>query len=67
MYIRITSVITCINVFCKFNVNYDILYNIAGGLFSGAESLKTIGQWQLFGGIINVPLDPCYHQVMILH
>ncbi len=46
-------------------VNYDTLYDIVGGLISGAESLKTIEQWQLFGGMINVPLDPCYHQVIM--
>ena len=36
---------------------------IAGGLLTGAGSIKTEAQWQLFGGIINAPLDPCYHQV----
>ena len=33
----------------------------AGGLFSGAEDIKTAAQFALFGGIEGAPLDPCYH------
>ena len=36
---------------------------LAGGLFTGAGLLKTQQQFEDFGGIINAPLDPCYHQV----
>lgn len=36
---------------------------LAGGLFTGAEQLKTQQQFEDFGGIINAPLDPCYHKV----
>lgn len=32
------------------------------GLFTGADALKTRKQAELFGGLIGVPLDPCYHQ-----
>ena len=32
------------------------------GLFTGADALKTREQAALFGGLIGVPLDPCYHQ-----
>ncbi len=34
----------------------------AGGLFSGAEELKSQEQFALFGGTLGAPLDPCYHQ-----
>ena len=34
----------------------------AGGLFSGAEEIKSREQFALFGGILGAPLDPCYHQ-----
>ena len=33
----------------------------AGGLFSGAEKLKTREQAALFGGEAGRPYDPCYH------
>jgi Zn-dependent M28 family amino/carboxypeptidase len=35
----------------------------AGGLFSGAEDPKTAEQVDLFGGVIDEQLDPCYHEV----
>lgn len=34
----------------------------AGGLFSGAEEIKTKRQEELFGGRAGAPLDKCYHQ-----
>ncbi|MGD9704732.1 MAG: M20/M25/M40 family metallo-hydrolase [Acidimicrobiia bacterium] len=34
----------------------------AGGLFSGAEELKTAEQAGIFGGTAGLALDPCYHQ-----
>lgn len=34
----------------------------AGGLFSGAEVIKTSQQRSKFGGIANAAYDPCYHQ-----
>ncbi|RXF74343.1 M20/M25/M40 family metallo-hydrolase [Hansschlegelia zhihuaiae] len=34
----------------------------AGGLFSGAEEIKTKGQAKLFGGEAGEALDPCYHK-----
>lgn len=40
-----------------------IMSLLAGGLFTGAGLLKTQQQFEDFGGIINAPLDPCYHQV----
>ncbi|MFI6518594.1 M28 family peptidase [Spirillospora sp. NPDC050679] len=33
----------------------------AGGLFSGAEQLKTAEEAKLFGGTAGKPYDPCYH------
>ncbi|HEX2916346.1 MAG TPA: M28 family peptidase [Chloroflexia bacterium] len=33
----------------------------AGGLFSGAEGIKTAGQAATYGGSANKPYDPCYH------
>ncbi len=34
----------------------------AGGLFSGAEEVKTEKEAEKFGGTAGEPLDPCYHQ-----
>ncbi|MGH2773967.1 MAG: M28 family metallopeptidase [Actinomycetota bacterium] len=34
----------------------------AGGLFSGAEVLKTEEQEAVYGGVAGLPYDPCYHQ-----
>ncbi len=34
----------------------------AGGLFSGAEGIKTPEQAEVFGGTAGGPYDPCYHQ-----
>ncbi|WP_018653284.1 M28 family peptidase [Actinomadura flavalba] len=33
----------------------------AGGLFSGAEGIKTAEEARLFGGTAGQPYDPCYH------
>ena len=33
-----------------------------GGLFSGADAIKTEKQAKLFGGVAGQPLDPCYHK-----
>jgi aminopeptidase Y len=33
----------------------------AGGLFTGAEVLKTEEEAAIFGGTAGIPLDPCYH------
>jgi Zn-dependent M28 family amino/carboxypeptidase len=34
----------------------------AGGLFTGAEALKTAEQQAIYGGTEGIALDPCYHQ-----
>ncbi|MDG4792932.1 M28 family peptidase [Micromonospora sp. WMMD1082] len=34
----------------------------AGGLFTGAEGVKTEAEAALFGGLAGVSYDPCYHQ-----
>ena len=34
----------------------------AGGLFSGAEGLKTAEQAAIYGGTAGEPYDACYHQ-----
>ena len=34
----------------------------AGGLFSGAEGIKTPEQAAIYGGTAGAPYDPCYHQ-----
>ena len=34
----------------------------AGGLFTGAEDLKTEEQVGLYGGLAGIAFDPCYHQ-----
>lgn len=35
----------------------------AGGLFTGAEGLKTAAEAELFGGVVGESYDPCYHDV----
>ena len=34
----------------------------AGGLFSGAEEIKTVRQAKIYGGTAGVAYDICYHQ-----
>lgn len=34
----------------------------AGGLFSGAEGIKTPQMAEIYGGIAKAPFDPCYHK-----
>ena len=34
----------------------------AGGLFTGAEEIKTPAQVALYGGTAGIPFDICYHQ-----
>lgn len=34
----------------------------AGGLFTGAEDIKTAEQAAIYGGTAGAPYDPCYHQ-----
>jgi Zn-dependent M28 family amino/carboxypeptidase len=34
----------------------------AGGLFTGAEDLKTAEQQVIYGGTVGEQLDPCYHE-----
>jgi Zn-dependent M28 family amino/carboxypeptidase len=34
----------------------------SGGLFTGAEGIKTPEQAAIFGGTAGAPYDPCYHQ-----
>ena len=34
----------------------------AGGLFSGAEGIKTAQQEDIYGGTAGEPYDPCYHE-----
>ena len=34
----------------------------AGGLFTGAEDIKTEEEAAIFGGTAGAPLDPCYHE-----
>jgi Zn-dependent M28 family amino/carboxypeptidase len=34
----------------------------AGGLFTGAEGIKTPAQEEVFGGVAGMQYDPCYHE-----
>jgi len=34
----------------------------AGGLFTGAEGVKSAAQAAVYGGVAGAPYDPCYHQ-----
>ena len=47
------------------NSNLCYYLILAGGLFTGAELLKTQEQYEAYGGLVNAPLDPCYHKVSI--
>jgi Zn-dependent M28 family amino/carboxypeptidase len=45
--------------------DYEAFINVgipAGGLFTGAEDIKTEEQAEIYGGIAGAPYDPCYHQ-----
>ena len=45
--------------------DYDAFINAgipAGGLFTGAEGIKTAAQASIYGGTAGVAYDPCYHQ-----
>ena len=45
--------------------DYDAFINVgipAGGLFTGAEGIKTAAQAQIYGGTAGVAYDRCYHQ-----
>ena len=44
--------------------DYDAFINVgipAGGLFTGAEGVKTPGEAAIYGGTAGLPYDPCYH------
>ena len=34
----------------------------SGGIFTGADAIKTPKQAERYGGVSGIPLDPCYHQ-----
>ncbi len=45
--------------------DYDAFISVgipAGGLFTGAEGIKTAEQAAVYGGIAGLAYDPCYHQ-----
>jgi Zn-dependent M28 family amino/carboxypeptidase len=45
--------------------DYDAFINAgipAGGLFTGAEGVKTAAQAAVYGGTAGLAYDPCYHQ-----
>jgi Zn-dependent M28 family amino/carboxypeptidase len=45
--------------------DYDAFINAgipAGGLFTGAEGIKTAEQAAIYGGTAGIAYDPCYHQ-----
>jgi Zn-dependent M28 family amino/carboxypeptidase len=45
--------------------DYDAFISVgipAGGLFTGAEDIKTEEQEEIYGGTAGVAYDPCYHQ-----
>jgi Zn-dependent M28 family amino/carboxypeptidase len=45
--------------------DYDAFISVgipAGGLFSGAEGVKTAAQAAIYGGTAGLAYDPCYHQ-----
>lgn len=37
-------------------------HTLPGGLFTGAEELKTAEERVIYGGLANAAYDPCYHQ-----
>ena len=46
--------------------DYDAFTDVgipAGGIFAGAEVVKTPAQVALYGGTAGLPFDPCYHQL----
>jgi Zn-dependent M28 family amino/carboxypeptidase len=46
--------------------DYDAFTQVgipAGGIFAGAEGIKTAEQVELYGGTAGIAFDPCYHQL----
>lgn len=43
------------------NVSFDRFGIPTGGLFSGANEIKSAGQASTFGGTADAPEDPCFH------
>ena len=46
---------------------YAFLSFLAGGLFTGAEGLKSEEERKKYGGFANAQYDPCYHLVCNIH
>ena len=47
-----------------FRSDYAAFFNAGipfGGLFTGAEGIKTPAQAAIYGGTAGAPYDPCYH------
>jgi Zn-dependent M28 family amino/carboxypeptidase len=45
--------------------DYDAFIGVgipAGGLFTGAEGVKTAAQAEIYGGVAGASYDPCYHR-----
>ena len=40
-----------------------VFFSTAGGLFTGADEVKSAEHRTRFGGLANAILDPCYHSV----
>ena len=48
----------------SFRSDYAAFFDVGipfGGLFTGAEALKTDAQAALYGGVAGEQFDPCYH------
>jgi Zn-dependent M28 family amino/carboxypeptidase len=48
----------------SFRSDYAAFFNFGipfGGLFTGAEGIKTPAQEEIFGGTAGIAYDPCYH------
>jgi len=49
----------------SFRSDYAAFFNAGipfGGLFTGAEGIKTAAQAAIYGGVAGLAYDPCYHQ-----
>jgi len=48
-----------------FRSDYAAFFDVGipfGGLFTGAEGIKTLAQRDVYGGVAGIQYDPCYHR-----
>ena len=62
-FISWTPIYQVLVIRLRIPFGHSLLIFVAGALATGAGSLKTVEERELFGGFPNAALDTCYHQV----